>query len=404
MAKITRKTQKIFGGNSSNNAQYGSARAGTFVFDNDPDVIQALPAWESGINAATVSGQNLPALEEEQGVTFVATRQIAYILQEGIAEYDSGTEYHINSVVKMAGTVVIYASVADNNAGNPLSDVTKWKRLCDLATVQPLNNYTAVTDPTVNDDITQGYSAGSYWYNTITGDTFFLVNPAVGAANWILQTAISPSDLGSAAFEDVAFFAVASQGAKADSVDTLLKSGAAGQTLISNGALDPVWSNRGLTTPVVKPTTSGGAVLFSGSEIPANVKKITIGFDQFSTNGTNIPKIRLGTSGGVLGSGYTGSGGYISGTGLNSLGATDAFNITQSWSAANVLCGTFFLTLIDSVTNTWSISSVSGYSSAAGLFFTGGTVTLPAVLDRLQVLTTTPNEFDSGKISIVCEV
>lgn len=47
------------------------------------------------------------------------------------------------------------------------------------------NNFTATTDPTVNDDDTQDYSLGSIWYNTNTGSLFVAVDVTTGAAVWV---------------------------------------------------------------------------------------------------------------------------------------------------------------------------------------------------------------------------
>ena len=199
--RITRKLQKILGLNTLS-GQFGSARAGTFVSTQDPDVIQALPAWEQGWGSATNTGRNLPTLEERGGVDNVTTRQIAYIFQEGLPEYNAETEYFNTSLVKESGTVRIYKSLIDENIGNPLSDTLSWRFVCDFETVQPQNNYTATVDPTVNDDETLGYSSGSYWYNAVSTDTFFCVSAATGAAIWVLQSSIDPSDLGALAFEN----------------------------------------------------------------------------------------------------------------------------------------------------------------------------------------------------------
>lgn len=199
MSKIDRKTQLIFGGNSSQNGQFGSANAGTFILNNDPDVIQGLPAWGSGWNSATISGEKLPALEEVQGIHYVETRQIAYLFQEGIPEYDLDTEYHENSIVKESGTVKLYKSLTDNNEGNPLSDSLNWSMVVDLDSISAKNNYTATTNPTVNDDSSQGYSAGSVWYNTSTQEAYLCTDPANGSAIWILIT-LTVENLGSAAF------------------------------------------------------------------------------------------------------------------------------------------------------------------------------------------------------------
>jgi len=69
------------------------------------------------------------------------------------------------------------------------------------AAVLPLNNFSATTDPTANDDSGDGYSVGSQWMNTNTGDRFLCSNASVGAAVWQDVTGIAPEDLGSMAFE-----------------------------------------------------------------------------------------------------------------------------------------------------------------------------------------------------------
>ena len=63
------------------------------------------------------------------GVQYGFSYQIAYILQEGIPEYDANTEYTNKSVVKTVnnGILTIYVSKANNNIGNALSDTAYWK-------------------------------------------------------------------------------------------------------------------------------------------------------------------------------------------------------------------------------------------------------------------------------------
>lgn len=133
MAKITRKTQKQFGGSAANNQQFGSANAGGSVSSDDPDVLQALAAYENGWNDAVISGDRLPVLGEMQGLQYVLSRQIAYTLQEGISEYDAGTTYYTNSIVKQAGTYRLYGSVTNDNIGNALTNGANWSLLQDLS-------------------------------------------------------------------------------------------------------------------------------------------------------------------------------------------------------------------------------------------------------------------------------
>ena len=46
------------------------------------------------------------------------------------------------------------------------------------------SNFTAITDPGLNDDQTDDYSIGSLWVNTSTNTTFICTNAGTGSANW----------------------------------------------------------------------------------------------------------------------------------------------------------------------------------------------------------------------------
>lgn len=135
MAKIQRKLQKVFASNATNNGQFGSAQVGTKVTSTDLDTLQSLSAFLSGWNDATISGQKLPTLEEMQALHYITTTQIAYIFQEGIAEYQADTEYHEKSIVKKTGTYEIYGSLIDDNTGNALpskASNANWQYLGNL--------------------------------------------------------------------------------------------------------------------------------------------------------------------------------------------------------------------------------------------------------------------------------
>lgn len=51
-----------------------------------------------------------------------------------------------------------------------------------------INNYAATTDPGVSNDITQGYSVGSNWYNSSDDVWWVCVSAAEGAAEWQVLT------------------------------------------------------------------------------------------------------------------------------------------------------------------------------------------------------------------------
>lgn len=122
MAKIPRKTQKIFALNPVKpNSEFGAIQDGGINPSQDLDVLQQNDAWEDGWASATASPPfDIPPLNDFQTLDYVETSQIAYILQEGIPEYDTGTNYAEKSIVKQIGTYDLYGSVINDNKGNAL--------------------------------------------------------------------------------------------------------------------------------------------------------------------------------------------------------------------------------------------------------------------------------------------
>lgn len=167
MTKLERVTNKIFGstatstGNDPQIGQFGSAKAGTYVGTTDVATIQGLSAWSNGWIDAVTPDTQFPTLPEMTGVHKVLSYQTGYILQEGIAEWDSATEYSIGSWVKEAdnyGVLNIYESIVDNNIGNNVSDNTKWKkrpfdsstgdiRYFSISSCSTLNGYANILNP-----------------------------------------------------------------------------------------------------------------------------------------------------------------------------------------------------------------------------------------------------------------
>lgn len=57
-----------------------------------------------------------------------------------------------------------------------------------LASDVPTNNYAGTAAPTVNDDVTEGYSIGSLWIDTVANEAYRCVDATNGAAVWIVST------------------------------------------------------------------------------------------------------------------------------------------------------------------------------------------------------------------------
>jgi hypothetical protein len=167
MARIENKHLEIFAQNASNNGVFGSAADNSKILSNDIETIQSKPAWLTGWLDATVGTRKFPTLEEFQACNYVNTTMIAYIIQEGIPEWNEDKTYYQNSVVKRTGTYEIYGSVTDDNQGNALTDEDNWELLQDLSTG-------TVPDATT---LVKGIAALAEIADVISGDNEKIVTP-----------------------------------------------------------------------------------------------------------------------------------------------------------------------------------------------------------------------------------
>lgn len=176
MAKLPRVTAKVFASNAEEGdiGQFGSALTGSKVQTGDISQIQALPAYETGWRAAVVSDRNYPTLQEMNGLQKTFSQQIAYNLQEGIAEYDANTTYYLGSIVKALNSEnqpVLYYSTIDENLGNAL-DSENWAILsiggAGGSSAAGLNLFdTVIKDHVLTFEESQGLALqGTYVYKT----------------------------------------------------------------------------------------------------------------------------------------------------------------------------------------------------------------------------------------------
>lgn len=137
MARYPRILQKIFGGSASDIGNFGSAAAGSPVSGPAPTLtaVQSLSQYLDGWLSAVLGASKFPAIEDMNAIDYLFSSQIAYLLQQGIAEYDATTTYYSKNIVCKVGTYEIYGSIVDTNLGNALSDGTKWVFLGDLSTI-----------------------------------------------------------------------------------------------------------------------------------------------------------------------------------------------------------------------------------------------------------------------------
>lgn len=134
------------------------------------------------------------------------------------------------------------------------------------------------------------------------------------------------------------------------------------------------------------------------TNIPSWVKRISIPFESLSTNGTTGISLQIGDSGGVETSGYV----CATGNGVNS---TTEFPLTGgSGAAAAVYQGRVVLELLNSVGNTWVISSQVARTDVLAIFTVTGTKSTSAVLDRVRIKSGNGTDtFDGGSLNIIYE-
>lgn len=128
MAEIERKVQKVFGGNlspSGNIAIYGSKLAGSVAYSDNLDTIQN-NSWLVGLLGA-ISPNKAPYIQDLNAIFYVLSKQLAYIFQAGVPEWNSETEYFaVKSVVRYNG--VLFMAIANNTNKTP-TDASYWIRL-----------------------------------------------------------------------------------------------------------------------------------------------------------------------------------------------------------------------------------------------------------------------------------
>ena len=182
--------------------------------------------------------------------------------------------------------------------------------------------------------------------------------------------------------------------------------GSADQALVTNGSGTLSFADRGRMVLETAKAYNWNSLTTNTSldftSIPSWVKRVTVMFNGVSTNGTSLLVVRLGTSGGVVSSGYNGA--------ASSVGSTV---VTQQWAsgfglrgattaAADIYEGHMLLSLIDG--NDWISSHTMALSNTPVTLFGAGSVTLSGTLTQLRITTVNGSDtFDAGSINILYE-
>ena len=146
-------------------------------------------------------------------------------------------------------------------------------------------------------------------------------------------------------------------------------------------------------------TASGSSVDFTG--IPSWVKRITVTFTDVSFAANGSSRLRLGTSGGLVSSGYVSSSTALLTTpAISVTSITDGLAVVSTGAAATVVTGQF--TIVNITGNTWQSNGFSTRLADSVTALATGYIALSGTLDRLSVVATI-STFDAGTINILYE-
>ena len=141
-------------------------------------------------------------------------------------------------------------------------------------------------------------------------------------------------------------------------------------------------------------STSSGTAHDIATELPDDCVYAAIALDGISTTAANRLVIRLGTSQGIVATGYSGI--YTDGTNLEGEEATSGFHINAS-SASDPISGIIEFRRIGN-SNKWLVTARS--NDGLDFLLAGGTVTLSGRLTKIQLTLNTisgTNAFDAGQ-------
>lgn len=147
-------------------------------------------------------------------------------------------------------------------------------------------------------------------------------------------------------------------------------------------------------------STSGTSIDFTS--IPANVRRITVMFNGVSTSGTSYILVRLGTSSGIVSTGYASSAAYC-GSNVAGINTNVGLFACGSQGASDVLSGQIVISNISG--NTWVASGTGAFTTNVYTYIVGGnSPSLASVLTTVRITTVNGTDtFDAGSINILYE-
>lgn len=286
---------------------------------------------------------------------------------------------------KTAANKVTYASIT-TNLTDPIKDFVEENL--------PIKGQSNAA-PTVTDDVNKGYEPLSTIIDTAAGVAYICTDNTAGAAVW---QGIGVSDVVSDTTPQLGgdLDTNGQSIVTTSNADVVVNPNGTGVISVSgttdyeNNVTDDddipnkkYVDDRNITLGTEDTTTGGTSISFS---IPTGTKRIKVWGETFSTNGSSIPLIQIGDSGGFETSGYSGR--TVNQTGSASVAWSSGASLFTSIAAGTSyqLCAE--LELKDPVNNTWGIKVKSQAISAASHGTGVGFKSLSAELTDIRIIMT----------------
>lgn len=145
----------------------------THRFTNDTDItkLAGIAAGATKVESSTTDGYiKINGTETKVATVF---KNNFFAITDPAVGNDTIQGYSIGSQWLNTATSTLFECISSTTGA------AVWKIINNVKT-----NFSAITDPTIYSDSTQGYSIGSGWINTVTHTYFVCLDNTVGAANW----------------------------------------------------------------------------------------------------------------------------------------------------------------------------------------------------------------------------
>jgi len=165
-------------------------------------------------------------------------------------------------------------------------------------------------------------------------------------------------------------------------------------TQIASTAFVLANSRAGYGTQVA--TTSGTA--FDFTSIPSGVNKVTMICRGVSLSGSNLHLIQLGTSAGIVASGYVGAGGAILNSTFSTRASSGSGLVMRLSNSARNMNGSAVFTRMSSGGTVWAAQAVFGDDN--GVYMSGTSVDIGGELTQVRLTRDASDTFVSGAANI----